>query len=257
MCLCVCADVQDGDPSLLLELRRSFTLTHNSPPQQQAKDKSKTFPHKLAQGDSPTTAPATAPGGGNPPRKVPGIAAASSSPLYVKELERKLPGIRESPPVAATQRKGSGQASQGASPPHCSHDNTGSLSVGDSSGDQGSDATPYSTPVGSPSTILRNSATGTIATCAASTPGMNTKPLISYDTQSMNYSVTESPAPSPSLSPDMDKRSESCLTINVAEGQFSEETFLHWLKLHRLHKYALVFRGMTLEQVRGGPCCDG
>lgn len=254
--------MQDGDPSLLLELRRSFTLTHNSPPQHQAKDKSKTLPHKAAQGDPPPTAPATAPGGSNPPRKVPGVAAALSSPLYVKELERKLqatklPGIRESPAVATAQRKGSGQASQGASPPHCSHDNTGSLSVGDCSGDQGSDATPYSTPVGSPSTILRNSATGTIATSAASTPGMNTKPPISYDTQSMISSVTESPAPSPSLSPDMDKRSESCLTINVAEGQFSEETFLHWLKSHRLHKYATVFRGMTLEQVSGGPCCDG
>lgn len=254
----LCADVPDSDPSL--ELRRSFTLTHYSPPLHHAKDKSKTLPHKPAVGDPPNTSPTSAPVGSSPPRKAQGSTAAMSSPLYMKELEgkpqeTKLSSIKESPLVLSTQQKGRELASLGAPPPHGPHDNTGTLLVGDPPVDQGSDATPYSTPVGSPST-MRGSATGAIATSAASTPGMNTKPPNSDDAQSMVSSVTESPAPSPSCSPDMTKRSESCLTISVAEGQFSEETFLHWLKSHRLHKYAAVFRGMTLEQVRGQPCSD-
>lgn len=241
VCVSLCADVQDGDPSL--ELRRSFTLTHYSPPLHHAKGKSKTLPHKPAVGDPPNTSPTVAPVGSSPPRKAQGGTAAMSSPLYMKELEGK------------PQQKGGESAPLGAPPTHGPHDNTGTLLVGDHPVDQSSDATPYSTPVGSPST-MRGSATGAIATSAASTPGMNTKPQISDDAQSMVSSITESPAPSPSCSPDMTKRSESCLTINVAEGQFSEETFLHWLKSHRLHKYAAVFRGMTLEQVRGEPCSD-
>lgn len=246
--MCLCADVQG------IELRRSSTLTHYSPPLQPAKDKSKTFPHKPAQGDPPTTSPAAASSGGNPSRKVPVVPAASlHSPLYMKELESKLhatslPGIRESP---APRKKAGGQGALDAPPHQHSQDNTSSLPT-----DQ-SNETPYSTPVGSPNTTLRNPANGNVATIAASTPVMTTKPP-SHDDQSVASSVTDSLAPSPSLSPDMnmDKRYESCLNVSMPEGQFSEDTFLQWLKSHRLHKYAAVFRGMTLEQVRGLPCCD-
>ena len=248
-----CSDVQDIDIS---ELRRSSTLTHYSPPLQQAKDKSKTFPHRPLQGDLPTTSPAAASTASSPPKKAPvAPTATSQSPLYVKELESKLqatslPGIKESPTMAP--RKKAGRRGTLEVPPNQhSQEDTSSLSMGGHGNE-----TPYSTPIGSPSTILRNSATGNVATIAANTPVMTTKPP-SHDEQSVASSVTDSLAPSPSLSPDMHKRSESCLNVNIPEDQFSEDTFLHWLKSHRLHKYAAVFRGMTLEQVRGLPYCDG
>ena len=211
--------------------RRSCTLSHESPPSKTSKDRSKTFP-------SSTMAEQFLLAGR---RIIPGTTTVefTSNPLSPGNVPVGTP-VSPSGPV----HEGNGVALS-----EDGHFHEGLPSIPEKQGNLQDHTDPsllnntnmltYSTP---------NNDSGVNTMSSMNTPSIATRG-VSSETTSTVSSMTSTPATSPLMTPDMKKRSESCLTINT-DTQFSEESFVHWLKSHRLHKYAAIFRGKTLEEVR-------
>ena len=211
----------DGDDHILPD-KKSSTLTYNTPVLPRSIDRCKTFP---SSGNSSDGSPKSPRRKSSTPFHKP--VHTLPSPLeYDEALDNSSDIINLHNHICSSLKEEN-------------NEETAKQNNGDS-------PTLYLTPQGSPEIPARHKKCLPLETSAASTPGGTTM-VTGTEMQSERSSVTESTNSSPAHTPDV-ARSESCQTIHN-DGFFSEENFLQWLKSHRLHKYAKIFRGMTLQQV--------